>query len=122
LELCLYSFSQGEQLLIEVEAPARGQYRQKVPSRPNITLLHGKIFRFTGNSGILELEAAPARKNHCESIETRVVKHRGSYRLLVNLGGSYLPGPAGLLSACTQNLTYSLRPIGFRSGRRGKPG
>lgn len=116
LELCLCSFTEDDNLLIEAELPERGCYNQAVAPKQSITRLYGKIFRIQKGAEIVELEAAPEHKYHTEPLEFRAAKQRGAYRLLVNLGGSYLPLPGRCFSARAQNLAYAIRSGGTKTG------
>jgi hypothetical protein len=108
LELCLCSFTEEEDLWIEVEIPERGRHREPVPHRQTVIRLYGKKFKIPKAAGTMELETAPKYKTLTDWIEFRAAKRRGEYLLWVNLGGSYLPHPAAALPAPAQDLSYSV--------------
>ncbi len=110
LEICLYSFTQNDSLLIETELSKGVRYSEALPHQEVLKRVYGKKFRITKGDTALQLIAAPAYKTRTEQIEFRVRKRRGGYLLFANLGGSYLPQTAESVSARKQMLSYG---IGF---------
>lgn len=108
LEICLYSFTQDDSLLIEAELANGMRYSEAVPHQEMLKRLHGKKFRIVKQDTAVQLTSAPAYKTRTEQIEFQVRKRRGGYLLFANLGGSYLPQTAGFIINRKQVLSYGI--------------
>jgi len=108
LEICLYSFTQADSLRIEVELASGMCFSKTVPRQEMLWRLYGKKFRIVKQDAAVQLTAAPAYKTRTGQIEFQVRKRRGGYLLFANLGGSYLPQTAGLITGRKQALSYGI--------------
>jgi hypothetical protein len=106
LEICLYSFTQDDSLLIEAELGNGMRYSETVPHQKTLKRLYGKSFRIVKQDAVVQLTAAPDYKTRTEQIEFQVRKQRGGYLLFANLGGSYLPQRAGFITNRMHVLSY----------------
>jgi len=108
LEICLYSFTQDDSLLIEAELANGMRYSETVPHQKMLKRLYGKSFRIVKQDAVVQLTAAPDYKTRTEQIEFQVRKQRGGYLLFANLGGSYLPQRAGFITNRMHVLSYGI--------------
>jgi hypothetical protein len=108
LEICLFSFTQDDSLLIEVELANGSLLSEAITHQEMLKRLYGKKFRIVKQDKAVQLTAAPAYKTRTEQIEFQVRKRRGGYLLFANLGGSYLPQTAGIITNRKHMFSYGI--------------